>query len=161
MYVNNFIRGFRRRVSAAAQIRGSSQYADIRGQARFYQTDKGVLVTVEAINLPKGEGICSSNIFGCHIHEGGSCTGNENDAFFDTGGHYNPKGCLHPYHAGDMPPLFSANGVAVLCFLTDRFTVREIIGKTVVIHAAPDDMRTQPSGASGAKIACGVIISSG
>ena len=41
--------------------------------------------------------------------------------------------------------------------MTDRFTVGEIIGKTVVIHMMPDDFRTQPSGDSGEKIACGVI----
>lgn len=71
--------------------------------------------------------------------------------------HYNPDNCQHLYHAGDMPPLFGVDGSAVLLFLTNRFSVEEIIGRTVIIHARPDDFMTQPSGNSGEKIACGVI----
>jgi Cu-Zn family superoxide dismutase len=56
-----------------------------------------------------------------------------------------------------MPPLFGNQGYAFLMFLTDRFTAREIIGKTVIIHDKPDDFTTQPAGNSGNKIACGVI----
>lgn len=64
---------------------------------------------------------------------------------------------MHPYHAGDLPPLFSANGNAVLEVLTDRFNIHQIIGKTIIIHRNPDDFTTQPSGNAGEKIACGVI----
>ena len=71
--------------------------------------------------------------------------------------HYNPHGCDHPYHAGDLPPLFETSGLALSAFLTDRFTVDEVIGRTVIIHDQPDDFTTQPSGNSGTKIACGVI----
>jgi Cu-Zn family superoxide dismutase len=56
-----------------------------------------------------------------------------------------------------MPPLFAGTGRAFLAFFTDRFTVDEIIGRTVVVHAKPDDFTTQPSGNSGSKIACGQI----
>ena len=79
------------------------------------------------------------------------------EAFADAMSHYNPMGCEHPYHAGDLPPLFGSNGSALLLFLTDRFSVKEVIGKTVIIHDRPDDFTTQPSGNSGTKIACGVI----
>jgi Cu-Zn family superoxide dismutase len=92
-----------------------------------------------------------------HIHEGGSCTGNAADPFADAGSHYNPEGCEHPAHAGDLPPLFSNRGTAWGAVLTDRFSVGEISGKTVIIHLNPDDFTTQPAGNSGAKIACGVI----
>lgn len=51
-----------------------------------------------------------------------------------------------------MPPLFGADGEALLIFLTDRFRVRDIVGRTVIIHAMPDDFTTQPSGNSGAKM---------
>lgn len=100
---------------------------------------------------------CESRIFGFHIHEGGCCRGNESDPFADTLSHYNPQGCEHPAHAGDLPPLFGNRGCAFSAFLTDRFTVEEIIGRTVVIHDMPDDFTTQPSGDSGSKIGCGVI----
>lgn len=71
--------------------------------------------------------------------------------------HYDPEGCEHPYHSGDLPPLFGNDGLALSIFLTNRFSVGEIIGKTVLIHERPDDFTTQPSGNSGMKIACGVI----
>lgn len=129
----------------------------VSGTVRFFETTAGVLVYAEIRGLPDMRGDCRGNIFGFHIHEGKECSGTTSDPFADTGSHYNPHNCLHPWHAGDMPPLFGANGLALSVFLTDRFNCREIIGKTVVIHAMPDDLTTQPSGGSGAKIACGVI----
>lgn len=56
-----------------------------------------------------------------------------------------------------MPPLFGSSGYAYLAFFTNRFTVPEILGRTVVIHDIPDDFTTQPAGNAGMKIACGVI----
>ena len=109
----------------------------------FYQRKAGVIVIAE--------------VFGFHIHSGNSCTGNADDYFADSMGHYNPRDCPHPYHAGDMPPLFGNNGYAFAAFFTDRFTVKEIVGKTVIIRSESDDFTTQPSGNPGAKIACGVI----
>ena len=85
------------------------------------------------------------------------CSGSQEDPFANAGMHYNPDNCQHPYHAGAMPPLFGVDGAALLLFLTNRFSVQEIIGRTVIIHARPDDFMTQPSGNSGEKIACGVI----
>lgn len=142
---------------AAALIRGSEQYPCVNGLVRFYAVPCGVLVRAEISGLPKGAGGCDSPVFAFHIHEGTACAGNEKDSFSEAKGHYNPDGCPHPYHAGDMPPLFGVNGRACLSFLTDRFTVREILGKTVIIHRMPDDFKTQPSGNAGEKIACGVI----
>lgn len=142
---------------AQAMVRGSQAYPRIRGRVDFYQTDLGVLVATEVDGLPVGTDACNSPVFGFHIHGGRECLGNAEDPFAEVGMHYNPEDCPHPYHAGDLPPLFGNNGYAVLIFLTDRFTVEEIIGKTVIIHSAPDDFTTQPSGNSGDKIACGEI----
>ena len=72
--------------------------------------------------------------------------------------HYNPLGCPHPYHAGDMPPIFGAAGYAFSAFVTDRFTVRDVVGRSVILHGSPDDFTTQPSGNAGEKIACGEIM---
>ena len=80
-----------------------------------------------------------------------------NDSFPLSGTHYNPGECEHPHHAGDLPPLFGCNGYAVSIFLTDRFLVDDVIGKTLIIHDRPDDFKTQPAGDAGEKIACGVI----
>lgn len=144
---------------AVALMHGDSAHPDLSGSVRFYQTRAGVLVAAELFGLPFPEGNCMSPAFGFHIHSGASCTGNENDPFAGAGTHYNPNDCLHPYHAGDLPPLFGNRGYAFSMFLTDRFSVKEIIGKTVVIHSSPDDFMTQPAGNSGKKIACGEITS--
>lgn len=60
-----------------------------------------------------------------------------------------------------MPPLFSNRGYAFQAFLTDRFTVLEILGRTVIIHDGTDDFTSQPAGNAGARIACGVIRKAG
>lgn len=140
-----------------ASIRGSERNPDISGSVWFYQTGRGVVVYAQISGLPQADSSCHKPIFGFHIHEGEACSGNQEDAFADVGGHYNPDGCEHPYHAGDLPPLFGNDGFALSVFLTDRFSVEEIIGRTVIIHDHPDDYKTQPSGNSGKKIACGVI----
>ena len=147
----------RQRPQAYANIRGSENYSDIYGLMLFYQTRHGVIVAIEATGLPIYTESCKKPIFALHIHEGGACTGNVNDPFSDAKTHYNPNNCPHPYHAGDMPPLFGANGRAFSVFLTDRLTVREIVGRTAIIHLHPDDFHTQPAGNAGEKIACGVI----
>ncbi|MGN0633361.1 MAG: superoxide dismutase family protein [Oscillospiraceae bacterium] len=151
------IRTLMSRPSAEAVINGSAEYPDLSGWVKFYQTDSGVLVYAQLKNLPMSSAPCKNRVFAFHIHENGKCSGNSADPFADVGGHYNPGGCPHPYHAGDLPPLFGNNGLALSVFLTDRFTVGEIIGRAVIIHEKPDDFASQPSGNAGAKIACGKI----
>ncbi len=143
---------------AVATVHGSSRYPGINGSVKFYQTARGVLTVAEIFGLSAPTEKCGNDIFAFHIHSGASCTGNEKDVFADAGMHYNPTECPHPYHAGDMPPLFSADGMAFLAFLSDRFTVAEIVGKTIIIHDKHDDFTTQPSGNAGNKIACGEIV---
>lgn len=147
---------YRSCAAARAEIRGSETYPDIHGTVTFKQMSNGVLVTAKICGLPD-EGECGSGIFAFHIHSGTSCTGNAEDPFADAGTHYNPGEKSHPYHAGDLPPLFSNHGYAYMSVLTDRFTVKEIIGKVIIIHSKPDDFKSQPSGDSGNKIACGKI----
>lgn len=142
---------------AMAVINGSAEFPDINGTVTFVQKKNGVLVTASINGLPQGGNECSDKIFGFHVHEGKSCTGNEQDPFADAKAHYNPNGCLHPFHAGDLPPLFENNGYAYLSVLTNRFSLPEIIGRAVIIHDMPDNFTTQPSGDSGMKIACGII----
>ena len=142
---------------AIAELAGSAVYPYISGAVRFYQTPAGTLVYAEIRGLPFSDDPCEGRVFGFHIHEGADCTGNTDDPFAQTLAHYDPAGRPHPYHAGDLPPLFGCRGFALCCFLTDRFAAQEVIGKTVVIHDRPDDFTTQPSGGAGAKIACGVI----
>lgn len=136
---------------AAARIQGGSAAPSLQGKALFYQRPAGVLVEIEVSGLPQNS---ETGFFALHIHTGGDCGGAD---FADTGAHFNPSGAQHPMHAGDLPPLLSAGGRAYMTVLSNRFTLPEILGKTVVIHSHPDDFHTQPAGAAGEKIACGVI----
>lgn len=147
----------RGRPQAEARIAGSESCPDISGTVRFYQTRAGVIVRAEVWGLPCSESPCGARVFGFHIHEGCECAGNMDDPFAEAMNHYNPCGCKHPQHAGDLPPLFENKGYALSVFLTDRFSVRDVISRTVIIHDSPDDFTTQPSGNSGKKIACGVV----
>ncbi len=144
---------------AIAQINGSQDYPRINGTVKLYQTGFGVIVFAEVNGLTENKSNCGEvgNIFAFHIHEGCQCSGNIDDPFANAKKHYNPNDCPHPYHAGDLPPLFSNNGYALSIFLTNRFCVKEVLNKTIIIHNQPDDFTTQPSGNAGTKIACGVI----
>lgn len=137
-------------LNAAARIQGDREHPGVRGIVRFFQREDGVVVEAEVIGLPRTQ----TGFFAFHIHEGENCDG---DGFSNSGGHLNPGKTLHPNHAGDLPPLLADHGKAYLKVLSGRFHVGEIIGKTVVVHADPDDFHTQPSGNAGKKIACGVI----
>ena len=143
--------------TAVAYIRGSEEYPEIKGIAHFYPAGQNVLVLIEVMNLPTKKEKCEGGIFALHIHEGTECRGNANDPFASARSHYNPDNCNHPYHAGDMPPLFENEGYALTVFVTNRYKLDEIIGKTIIVHDKRDDFTTQPSGDAGNKIACGTI----
>lgn len=146
----------RTRPFAIANIQGNNENPNINGKVCFYKDQDEILVFACINNLPVSTAVCSANIFAIHIHEGDDC---DDVNFEDALGHYNPNNCPHPAHAGDMPPLFANDkGKAIILFNTDRFTANEIIGKTVIIHSSIDDFTSQPSGDSGSRIGCGVIV---
>jgi len=150
----------RGRPQAQAQIAGGESFPGISGWVRFYQTDAGVIVCAEIAGLPLASQPCGERVFGFHIHQGTDCSGsgaNGAEPFPQAMGHFNPQDCPHPSHAGDLPPLLGAGGLAVSACLTDRFLVEDVIERVVIIHDSPDDFTSQPSGNAGAKIACGVI----
>lgn len=144
---------FKYQPDAIAIIEGSDKYPSIHGEVRFCQTEHGVLIGANIYGLPH-----KTTFLGFHIHEGTFCSGNIKDPFADTGSHYNPLMQMHPEHAGDLPPLLvTSDGYAFSIFLTNSFAIEDIIGRTIVIHSMADDFASQPSGDSGAKIACGQI----
>lgn len=102
---------------------------------------------------------------GFHVHEVGDCSAPDASS---AKGHFNPFGKPHAHystaerHAGDLPSLKAdASGRAVLEKRLDILSVTpgpaSLVGRAVVVHAQPDDYRTQPAGSAGARIACGVI----
>jgi Cu-Zn family superoxide dismutase len=134
------------------------------GHAKFSAVSDGVKIFVNVSQLSPGE-------HGIHIHNVGRCDG---PAFTTAGGHFNPTSTHHgihnvqePHpHLGDLPNLVvSENGTAKLIFTAAGVTISEGPnslfhegGTALVIHAKPDDLASDPSGNSGDRIACGVII---
>ena len=98
---------------------------------------------------------------GLHLHAVGRCDG---PAFATAGAHWNPASRQHGHlnpdgaHAGDLPNLtVSANGHGAINFLATGGSLADGDGTSLVVHAGPDDYRTDPSGNSGDRIACAVL----
>ncbi len=143
--------------SAFANLQGCPAHPEIRGLVLFYDLSDAVLVQASVEGLPCSTASCQNHFFAFHLHSGTSCAGTERDPFSLAKGHYNPEDCPHPSHAGDFPPLLCSHGIAWSAFLTDRFSIDEIVKRTVILHEGVDDFTSQPAGNAGAKIACGVI----
>lgn len=146
--------------SATAGIR-NSQGASV-GAATLVQDGDEVEITIYLTGLPAG-------VHGVHLHETGTC---EPPDFSSAGGHFSPEARQHGSenprgpHAGDLPNMtVAADGTARVTLQNDMVTLREgaaslldADGTAIVVHAGADDYRTDPSGNSGARIACGVIV---
>ncbi len=144
--------------TACAEIHGTISYPGLLGLANFYHISRGVLLFVRVKGLPFNAQACGPSFFSFHIHEGVSCTGTSSSPFANIGGHYNPNNCAQPEHAGDLPPLIGNRSDALMIVLLNSFTIEEIIGRTLAIHAGPDIFTDQPDDYESAIIACGVIL---
>jgi Cu-Zn family superoxide dismutase len=144
---------------AVAHVEGGPLAPGIKGVVEFRRFGNGTLVSARITGLPESRpGTTPVGPHGFHIHEMGDCqAGNPHDPFQAAGGHWNPTNQPHPFHAGDLPVLLANHGTAIMSVYTDRFRPQDVIGRAVVIHENPDDFRTQPTGASGRRLACGVI----
>jgi superoxide dismutase, Cu-Zn family len=156
--VNNQVQ-YRR---AVAQISGGPLAPDIRGIVTFTEVPGGTEVSVEVRGLPPFRPGTNDEPpigpHGFHIHEFGTCAvGDPQQPFEAAGEHWDPTNEPHGNHAGDFPVLFSNDGYARMTFFTNKFSVPQAIGKAVIIHENPDDYRTQPAGAAGRRLACGII----
>ena len=148
---------------ACAEIIGGPLAPQLHGMVTFRDIENWTEVCVEVEGLPEYQpaqnGQSPVGPHGFHIHENGSCqVSDPNDPFKSAGGHWNPTNQPHGNHAGDFPVLFSNNGYSKMCFVTNKFKVMDIVGKSIIIHENPDDYRTQPSGNSGKRLGCGEII---
>lgn len=144
--------------NAVAELRPTRGHT-ATGTVTFQQF--GARVRVRAVV----SGLRPGREHGFHIHEVGDCSAGDGSR---AKGHFNPYGKPHAHysaserHAGDLPSLQAdARGRARIEADLDIITVApgpaSIVGRSVIVHAGPDDFRTQPHGRSGARIACGVI----
>lgn len=147
---------------AYAAIQGGPLAPNLRGNVVIQDVPGGAEVYVEVQGLPPyrpaRDGRDPIGPHGFHIHENASCAiGNPDQPFEAAGEHWNPTNQPHGNHVGDFPVLFSNNGYARMSFFTNKFQVRDVIGRAVIVHQSPDDYRTQPAGDAGKRLACGVI----
>jgi superoxide dismutase, Cu-Zn family len=150
----------------SARKTATADIKDVKGQnvgvAKFKTTKSGVELSVKVMHLSPG-------VHAIHIHEAGKCDAPD---FKTAGGHFNPTNKKHGirnpegHHAGDLLDLgVGANGKG-----TYKITTQDVIlagdgptslfragGTSIVIHEKADDMKTDPAGNAGARIACGVI----
>ncbi|WP_430789023.1 superoxide dismutase family protein [Virgibacillus flavescens] len=147
---------------AFAEVKGSELAPDLHGYVVFTNVPYGTEITVEVTGLPPYRpaqgGQSPIGPHGFHIHQHADCGSTAKpDPFEEAGGHWNPTNQPHGNHAGDFPVLFSNDGYARMTFFTNQFSVKDVVGKSVMIHQNPDDYRTQPSGDSGKRLGCGAI----
>ena len=147
---------FSRTKSAVATLSPTAT-SGVSGIVVFSGGGNSVDVHVTASGLQPG------SIHGFHVHENGNCASTD---FMSAGNHFNPTHKPHgpqdkPHHAGDMPSLLAdPAGKIDARFTLDGVTLggaEGFVGHAVILHATADDFDAQPSGNSGARIACGVI----
>ena len=143
------------RAEAKMEARSGSS---VSGMVNFSQQGEKLMVEAKLSGLTPGE-------HGFHIHESGDCSAADASS---AKGHFNPGGKAHGHHggmerhAGDMPNLVAdsygnASYKGELAMLSLGSDASGIMGRSVVIHADPDDYKSQPAGNSGKRIACGPI----
>jgi Cu-Zn family superoxide dismutase len=131
--------------------------SNVRGTVKFLQEKDGIRVEAEITGLSPGK-------HGFHIHEKGDCSAPDASS---AGGHFNPTGMPHAgptehhRHVGDFGNLEadeSGNAKYSRSFSDLKIAGEtSILGKAVIVHAKADDLKTQPSGDAGGRVACGVI----
>jgi len=151
-------------LSGAGQAPSQSAAAELKaadgkpvGRARATVNDGRVMLSLQVEGLPPGE-------HGVHVHMTGKC---DAPKFESAGAHWNPANTKHGLeapggqHAGDMPNLVvDANGRGSISYELKGATFAGLMdgdGSAMVVHASADDQKTDPSGNSGDRIACGIF----
>jgi Cu-Zn family superoxide dismutase len=142
--------------AAVAVVQGLGDHK-VKGKVTFVQKEDGVEITAELTGLQPGE-------HGFHVHEFGDCSMADGKC---AGGHFNPTGAPHgapdsdKRHVGDLGNIKAdGEGKATYKRIDHMITLNgshSVIGRSVIIHAKADDLKTQPSGDAGDRIGCGAI----
>ncbi len=145
---------------AQAELAPASK-SKVKGTATFVEANGGVEVTISVEGLTPGD-------HGWHVHEKGDCSAPDAKS---AGDHFNPENHKHgapdaaEHHAGDFGNLTAGkDGKATKTFTMKGVTVTDgpssVVGRALIVHDKQDDLKTQPSGNAGARVACGVIKAS-
>jgi Cu-Zn family superoxide dismutase len=141
----------------AVAMLNPTQNNSVRGTVNFTETRGGVRVVAHVTGLTPGN-------HGFHIHEKGDCSAPDATS---AGGHFNPGGAPHgapdamARHEGDLGNLVAdASGVAHYDRVDKHLSFdgpQSILNRALIVHASADDLKSQPAGNAGARVACGVI----
>lgn len=145
-------------VTAQAVLQPTAETEGMSGTVTFTEAEGSVMIVAHIEGAPSGP-------HGFHIHEIGDCSSSD---FKSAGGHFNPGAVDHAgptdhvRHAGDLGNIeVGEDGTAHLEMTSDLITLGEgdnsIMGRGVILHKDADDLTSQPTGAAGARIGCGVI----
>ena len=144
-------------ITSAIAVLHPTDGNDVSGTITFEKVEGGIKVAATVTGLTEGK-------HGFHIHEYGDCSAADGKS---AGGHFNPTAMQHSAptdsmrHVGDIGNIVAdADGNATLEWVDSHMTFEgsnSIIGRGVIIHADEDDLTSQPTGAAGARVACGVI----
>jgi Cu-Zn family superoxide dismutase len=148
-----------RQIVKAIAVLHPKEGLPIHGVVTFTRDGNRVRVNAYVQGLPP------NSSHGFHIHEFGDCSAPD---FSSAGGHFNPEGHMHAgpetpiRHAGDLGNLeANAQGRATKHIVVDNITLGSgpdnVLGRAVIVHANRDDLKTQPTGNAGGRLACGVI----
>lgn len=139
---------------------GSLNDSGVTGMAVFTQNGDDITLTAEIQGASPG-------LHAIHIHANGDCSAPDGTS---AGGHWNPTDVAHgkwgegEFHLGDIGNItVGEDGTGRITLTTDLWEIGtgsdiDVVGKGIIVHAGADDFTSQPSGAAGARIGCGVIV---
>ncbi|RMF20477.1 MAG: superoxide dismutase family protein [Deltaproteobacteria bacterium] len=146
------------RADAVANLSGTAGSA-VHGRVQFTRVDGGVRIVADVYGLPPGK-------HGFHIHTNGDCGSPDGKS---AGGHFNPAGTPHgapdadasKRHVGDLGNLEADEATNAHYDRVDKVVAlsgeNSVVGRAVIVHAGEDALSSQPTGAAGRRLACGVI----
>jgi Cu-Zn family superoxide dismutase len=144
-------------VNKAVCILYPTEGHNVSGKVSFTKTNGGIIVVADIYGLSEGK-------HGFHIHEFGDCSSPDGKS---AGGHFNPEGKAHGSpgdsirHVGDLGNVTADSTGTAHLELTDTMLAftgsHSIIGRAVIVHEGEDDLKSQPTGNAGARVAYGVI----
>ena len=138
---------------------GSTSDSSVTGMATFTQNGDQITLAIEIQGASPG-------LHAVHIHANGDCSAPDGTS---AGGHWNPTDVAHgkwgvgEFHLGDIGNItVGEDGTGSIGLTTDLWEIGtgsdiDVVGKGIIVHAGADDFVSQPSGAAGARIGCGVI----
>ncbi len=144
-------------ISRAVAVLHPTEGSQVEGVVQFTRTAEGIRIEATVSGLTPGR-------HGFHIHQWGDCSAPDATS---AGGHFNPTGQPHgapdsaTRHVGDLGNLEAGEDGMASYSRVDTVVAfsgpRSIIGRAVIVHAAEDDLTSQPTGNAGGRLACGVI----